>query len=56
MGSAVDFLHKKCRFAPRYTGGRCTIWEYRGGGGIHPVGATAVAYLYIAVIVSGFVV
>jgi hypothetical protein len=44
---AVDFLHKKCQFEPRYTDGHgCTIWEYRGGGGIHPVDATAVAYLY----------
>ena len=25
----------------------CTIWEYRSGGGIHPVDATAVAYLYL---------
>ena len=41
---AVDFFHKKCQFAPRYTGGRCTIQEYRGGGGMmhvchwHPPG------------------
>ena len=35
---AVDFLHKKCQFEPRYTDGHgCTIWKYRGGGGIHPV-------------------
>ena len=43
---AVYFLHKKFRFAPPYTGEPCTIWEYRGGGGIHPVDANAVAHHY----------
>ena len=33
-------------YAPRSTGGRCKIHQYRGGGGTHRVGATAVAQLY----------
>ena len=55
--SYIDFLHKKCRFAPRYTVGvqfgniavevasNRWRWHPTGGGGIQPVDATAVAYL-----------
>ena len=40
-------MPKKCSFPPRSTGGRCNFRVKRGGGGTHPVYATAVAKLYL---------
>jgi hypothetical protein len=39
-------MPKKFSFPPQSTGGRCNFRVKRGGGGTHPVYATAVAKLY----------